>query len=145
MKKIYVLIIIAFFYSSCEKENNEKEKFNILYKTIVNDENNELVKVNFYSKTYFPDENESEIFSYGKSKYRSVFDENYLKNYDSLSFIPDMLGYKGCITYMEVSFFFLDSLNILPKTYIISDTIQTDKIISFIWPQDTLSYKSDIE
>lgn len=144
MKYIYVFIITTLIYSSCEKENSEKVKLKILYKTVITDEYNMLEKVNFYSRTYFPDENEQEIFSFGKSKYRSVFDVNYLKHYDSLLYEPIMMGYKGCITYMEVSFFFVDSLNLLPRTYKIIDTIQTDTVISFKWPQDTCKNKIEV-
>jgi superfamily I DNA and/or RNA helicase len=142
MKKIlYFFIFLLFINTGCEDENEETEKFDIVYKTLINDEKNELVWVTFYANTYFPNENETVICSTGKSKYRDIFEENYLKRYDSILYIPDIPGYNGCITYMEVTFYFLDTLNILPKTYIIHDTIEAEKTISFIWPQDTLNFK----
>ena len=142
MRKLLFVLIGFFILISCKKEETPKEKFDLEYKVRIYDVEEKLERVNFYTNTYFPDEDITAINGDGKSKNRDFYDERYLNFYDSITYTPELKAYTGCRTYFEITFHFVDSLNIEPYVAILQDTIiEKREQIIFSWPEDTLKLK----
>lgn len=141
VKNIILFILILTFVSiSCEKNDEELVKNALHYKVIIRDDNNQLKRVLFFTSTYFPLENETIVYGDGKSKKRELSSEKFLNRFDSIVYCPEMLVYSECTYYMSVTFHFNDTLNLLPKTCIMQDTIANIVDVTFQWPNDTIFF-----
>lgn len=144
MKKLVAIFLLLNLFISCEKEDENIEKYYPIKYCFYNNGDTDLNRVVLYCATYFPVEDITEWSGTGKWRNASIFTpEDLLNDYDSIFIYPGLSGYSGCITVFTIGLEFLDTSGTGHIIYYSKQDTIINKIGSlqtFKWPNDSSKF-----